>query len=62
MAKIEVTAKDCNKGREVLVNGIPIPDVADVSLYVRQGDSDEVSITIKADSFKSVDRLKMGGE
>lgn len=62
MAKIEVTAKDCSKGREVLVNGIPLPDVTDVTLYVRPGDSDEVSITIKADSFKSVDRLKTGCE
>ena len=61
MAKIEVTAKDCDKGREVLVNGISIPDVVDVSVYVKPTDSDEVSITIKADSFKSIDRVKIGG-
>lgn len=62
MAKIEVTPKDCDKGREVLVNGIPIPDVTDVSLFVRPTDTDEVTITIKADSFRSNDRLKTGGE
>lgn len=53
MAKIEVTPRNGSEGRKVLVNGIAIPDVTDVSLYIRPGDIDEVTITIAADSFKS---------
>lgn len=53
MAKIEVTPRNDSEGRKVLVNGIAIPDVTDVSLYIRPGDVDEVTITIRADSFES---------
>lgn len=53
MAKIEVTPRNGSEGRKVLVNGIAIPDVTDVSLYIRPGEADEVTITISADSFQS---------
>lgn len=52
MAVIEITPLDKGK-REVLVDGISIPDVTDVSMYIRPGYVDEVTITIHADSFKS---------
>lgn len=53
MAEIKVTPFDSKGFREVLVNGISIPDVTDVSMCVRPGDYDEVAITIRADSFHS---------
>lgn len=54
MAKIEVTPIDSGGGRRVLVDGIPIPDVTDVTMYVRPGSCDEVTISIRADCFQSV--------
>lgn len=56
VAEIKVTPKDEKGGREVLVNGISIPDVTDVSMFVRGGCDDEVSITIHADSFQTTER------
>lgn len=56
MAEIRVTPWDEKGGREVLVNGISIPDVIDVSVFVRGGCADEVSLTIRADSFQSAER------
>lgn len=53
MAQIKVTPFDSKGFREVLVNGVSIPDVTDVSMYVRPGEGDEVTITIRADSFHS---------
>ncbi len=38
--------------REVLVNGISIPDVIDASLFIREGRQDEIALTIHADSFQ----------
>lgn len=59
MAKIEVTPINSEGGRKVLVNGIAIPDVTDVSMYVRAPwEPDEVTITIKADSFQSCERTE----
>ena len=54
MAKIEVTPIDSDGGRRILVDGIAIPDVTDVSMYVRPGSVDEVTFTVRADSFQSV--------
>ena len=56
MAEIMVTPRDEKGNREVLVNGVSIPDVTDVSMFVRPGCIDEVSITIRADSFQSIER------
>ena len=56
MADIKVTLPDEKSRREVLVNGISIPDVTDVSLFVRGGSQDEVTLTIHADSFQSIER------
>ena len=53
MAEIKVTG---GKNREVLVNGVPIPDVVDVSMFVRPGNQDEVSITIHADKFQTEEK------
>ena len=54
MAKIEVTPIDSDGGRRILVDGIAIPDVTDITMYVQAGSVDEVTITIRADSFPSV--------
>lgn len=54
MAKIEVTPMNSKGGRELLINGISIPDVTDVTMNVRPGSHDEVMITVMADSFQSV--------
>lgn len=56
MADIEVTPASPDGGREVLVNGISIPDVTDVSMFIKGGSTDEVTITIHADSFQSKER------
>ena len=58
MADIKVTPFDEKNGREVLVNGISIPDVAEVSLLVRGDRMDEVALTIHADSFQLAEREK----
>lgn len=52
MAEIKVTPKSENGERKVLVNGVAIPDVTEVSLLVRAGYVDEVAITVHADSFQ----------
>lgn len=54
MAEIQVTSRE-NGAREVLVNGISVPDVVDVSLYVRPGSADEAVLTIRADKFQSAE-------
>ena len=54
MAVIEVTPLDKGK-REVLVNGVSIPDVMDVSVYIHPMETDSVTITIRADSFQSAE-------
>lgn len=54
MADIEVTPMSPKGEREVLINGISIPDVTDVSMFIKGGGgTDEVTITIHADSFRS---------
>ena len=52
MAEVKVTTRK-NGAREVLVNGIAIPDVTDVTMYVCPDSIDEVTIRIHADSFQS---------
>lgn len=52
MAEVKVTTRK-NGAREVLVDGIAIPDVRDITTYVRPDSIDEVVITIHADSFQS---------
>lgn len=56
MAEIKITPRNEKGHREVMVNGISIPDVTDVSMFVRGGCADEVSLTIRADSFQSEER------
>lgn len=51
MANIEVTPRDRDCRRKVLVNGVEIPDVINVSMNVYHTELDLVSITIHADSF-----------
>lgn len=54
MADIKITSQKQGK-REVLVNGISVPDVVDVSLYVRPGSVDEAVLTIHVDKFQSAE-------
>lgn len=58
VAGIRVTPFGEKGRREVLVNGISIPDVTEVSLLVRGDRMDEVTLTIHADSFQSAEREK----
>ncbi len=51
MAEIKVTPRNENGEREVLVNGVAIPDVTEVSLLVRAGYVDKVAINVREDSF-----------
>lgn len=53
MAKIQITPMDKKGCREVLVNGVSVPEVTNVSLFCRPGNRDEVTLTILADSFQS---------
>lgn len=55
VADIKVTPLDEKGRREVLVNGISIPDVVDASLFIRGGRQDEITLTIHADSFQSTE-------
>ena len=52
VADIKVTPPDEKGRREVLVNGISIPDVISASLFIREGHQDEIALTIHADSFQ----------
>lgn len=52
MADIQITSREEGK-REVLVNGVSIPDVKDVTLYITRDSCDEVTLTIHADRFRS---------
>jgi hypothetical protein len=55
VADIKVTPPDEKGRREVLVNGISIPDVISASLFIREGHQDEIALTIHADSFQSTE-------
>ena len=52
MADIKITSQKQGK-REVLVNGISIPDIKDVTLYASPDSCDEVILTLRADKFES---------
>ncbi len=58
VADIKVMPFDEKNRREVVVNGISIPDVTEISLLVRGERMDEVALIIHADSFQLAEREK----
>lgn len=53
MAKIAVVNK-ADHTREILVNGIPIPDVMSLSLNIEPGSVDTAMLYIHSDEFKTI--------
>lgn len=53
MEKVVVMPPDVNGGRKVLVGGVEVPGVSDVSLFVNSNNIDSVTLTIPVCSFES---------
>lgn len=54
VAEIVVTSKT-NHTREVLVNGISIPDVMSLTLNIEPNSADTAVLYIRSDKFRTVD-------
>ena len=55
MAEIIVVTSKTNHTREVLVNGISIPDVMSLTLNIEPNSADTALLYIRSDKFRTVD-------